>query len=503
MEPYWDYVARCGLALLIVIAVIVLRVRKGPARFEPLVYGLAGFAGCAAFLNFGADHDWWNKGVIDRWDQFHLHLGSKYFPELGYDGLYAASLIAQEQTAPDLPLPERVRDLTTFKLVAPQNQSANLAAVRERFSDARWQSFVTDHSNYIENTFPRLWRVMRSDHGYNSTPAWTFVARLFDARLPATNTTLTAFSALDLLLMGAMFAMVFRTYGYRAACLSLALFGLGYGWRNIYLGSLLRLDWLATTVIGICLLKRERFAAAGACFGYAAMVRVFPIVFLAGPALLALKALLRGERPRWPLQLAAGVAAVMCVGFAAGSTVGRGVEDWKAFGAHIGAYRDTWSADLVGVDTLFLGGASNLLTSSDGRAERRTLQEVKAALAKWRPVRFAAVAALLALAGLAMWRAPLAEAAVLGLVPFFALTPAAAYYWIVILVVPLRRGWAATPALLLLAAALHQIEYLDPAPDQSPWRYALLAWGYGVILVAWLIPDLARAIGQSRERTAS
>jgi hypothetical protein len=91
----------------------------------------------------------------------------------------------------------------------------------------------------------------------------------------------------------------------------------------------------------------------------------------------------------------------------------------------------------------------------------------------------------------------------LGLVPFFALTPAAAYYWIVILVVPLRRGWAATPALLLLAAALHQIEYLDPAPDQSPWRYALLAWGYGVILVAWLIPDLARVIGQSRERTAS
>jgi hypothetical protein len=80
------------------------------------------------------------------------------------------------------------------------------------------------------------------------------------------------------------------------------------------------------------------------------------------------------------------------------------------------------------------------------------------------------------------------------------LTPAAAYYWIVALVVPLRRGWAAVVALLLLAAALHGIELIDASPDQAPWRYALLAWGYALILIAWLIPDLARAIGQSRAR---
>ena len=172
--------------------------------------------------------------------------------------------MAQEQTAPELPLPNRVRDLVTFKLVTPADHSAELAAVRSRFSDARWQRFLADHVDYLENTPPRLWRPMRTDHGYNATPAWTFVARLFDARLPVTNTTLAALGALDLLLVGAMFALLFRTYGYRVACLSLAIFGLGYGWRDIYVGSLLRLDWLAAVVIGICLLKRERFAAAGA-----------------------------------------------------------------------------------------------------------------------------------------------------------------------------------------------------------------------------------------------
>jgi len=506
MEPYFDLGARLGLALLVVFALALLRARKRLVRFEPLVYGLAGLAGAAAFLNFGVDHDWWNRGFVNRWDQFHLQLGSKYFPELGYDGLYAASLLAQEQTAPKFPLPNQVRDAVTYKLVAPADLSVDPAAVRARFSDARWQSFLADHGNYLENTQPRLWRTMRGDHGYNSTPAWTFVARLFGAWLPVTNTTLVTLGSLDLLLLGAMFALLFRTYGYRAACLSLAIFGLGYGWREIYIGSLLRLDWLAATVIGICLLKRERFAAAGACIGYAAMVRVFPILFLSGPALLALKALLRGERPRWPLRVAAGFGVVVCLAFAAGSMTGRGIEAWKEFGSHIIAYHDTWSADLIGVDTLFLGGPADLIANLDllanlnGPAERRTLQGVRQKLAEQRPARIAAVVALLALAGLAMWRAPLAEAAVLGVVPIFALTPAAAYYWIVALVVPLRRGRAAAVALLLLAAALHGIEMLDPSPGRAPWRFGLLAWGYALILTAWLIPDLVRVFGRTRTR---
>jgi hypothetical protein len=502
MEPYFDLGARLGLALLVVLALALLRARRELARFEPLVYGLAGLAGAAAFLNFGVDHDWWNRGFVNRWDQFHLQLGSKYFPELGYDGLYAASLLAQEQTAPEFPLPDQIRDPVTYKLVAPADLSVEPAAVRARFSDARWQSFLADHGDYLENTEPRLWQTMRRDHGYNSTPAWTFVARLFGAWLPVANATLVALGSLDLLLVGAMFALLFRTYGYRAACLSLAIFGLGYGWREIYIGSLLRLDWLAAVVIGICLLKRERFAAAGACIGYAAMVRVFPVLFLTGPALLALKAHLRGERPRWPLRVAAGFGAVVCLAFAAGSLTGRGVEAWKEFGSHISVYRDTWSADLIGVDTLFLGGPAELFANLDGPAERRTLQGVRQQLADRRAARIVVAGALLGLVGLAMWRAPLAEAAVLGVVPIFALMPAAAYYWIVALVVPLRRGRAAAVALLLLAAALHGIEMLVPSPDRAPWRFGLLAWGYALILIAWLIPDLVRAFGQTQSASS-
>jgi hypothetical protein len=125
---------------------------------------------------------------------------------------------------------------------------------------------------------------------------------------------------------------------------------------------------------------------------------------------------------------------------------------------------------------------------------------VRQTLAERRAARIAAIGVLIGLAGLAMWRAPLAEAAVLGVVPIFALTPPAAYYWIVVLVVPLRRGRAAALALLLLAAALHGIAMLDPSPDRAPWRFGLLAWGYALILIAWLVPDLVRAFKQRRAR---
>ena len=47
-------------------------------------------------------------------------------------------------------------------------------------------------------------------------------------------------------------------------------------------------------------------------------------------------------------------------------------------------------------------------------------------------------------------------------------------------------------ALLLLAAAGYaiRIEYGGQAYD--PWRVALLSWGLGALLIAWLLPDAWR-----------
>ena len=57
--------------------------------------------------------------------------------------------------------------------------------LRARFGEERWSNFVADHHNYTRDTSVELWENIRRDHGYNPTPAWTFVARLFAAKEPS------------------------------------------------------------------------------------------------------------------------------------------------------------------------------------------------------------------------------------------------------------------------------------------------------------------------------
>jgi hypothetical protein len=421
-------------------------------------------------------------------------LGSKYFAELGYDGLYVASILAHQQAAPHFPI-QRIRDLRTNRLADRGSTLAHIQEVRSRFTDERWKSFVADHQDYINRSSPRMWEKVRQDHGYNPTPAWTFVARIFGAQLPATNATLQFLGSIDVVLMVLMFIFVFRTYGYQVGCLGLALAGLGYGWRLLYNGTFLRLDWLAAVVVGVCMLKRERFALAGACIGYAAIVRVFPVLFLTGPALLALKSLLQGGRPRWALRLMAGFSIAVCLGLVAGSATGRGIDAWSEFAKRIALYRQTWTTTTIGVDTLFLSGPSFLLKNLDEPDERRTQAGVRQLLDERRAGRIAASGLLLTMLGAAVWSASLAESAVLGVVAIFVLSPAPVYYWIMLLVIPLRPGQAATLAVLLVAAGAHWVERFYPSSEYGPWNYGILAWSYALILVAWILPAVVRQLG--------
>lgn len=489
---------RIFLGCVVVLALLLIRL-PGLRRFEALAYGLAGVVGFAAFFTFGIQFHQWNPGFVNRWELYHYQLGSKYFPELGYDGLYAASLLAQQQSAPELPVGP-VRDLVTNKLVSFKQHEPKLREVRARFSEERWRSFVADHRNYIEGSYPAFWESIRQDHGYNPTPAWTFVARLFDARLGSSDVELGFLASLDFALMAVMFTIVFRTYGYQIGCLGLAIAGLGFGWRYMYIGALLRLDWLAAVVIGICMLKRERFAIAGACIGYAAVVRLFPALFLAGPAILALKCWLGGERPRWPVRLAAGFALVTCLGLIGGSMTGRGARAWTEFADDIRVHRETWFTNAVGMDTLFASGPSFMLLADPVEGRRR--KEITNSLAEHRVGRIVASGAMLALFCVAVWHASLAESAALGIAPIFALTPAVSYYWIMMLIVPLRRGRWASLAVLSLAIAMYEVSLFYPSMDYHSWLYSLFAWGNALLLFGWLLPDAVRALKRGPSRRA-
>jgi hypothetical protein len=72
----------------------------------------------------------------------------------------------------------------------------------------------------------------------------------------------------------------------------------GTNYLSTYLytgGALLRADWLALSVIGVCLMKRGRPALGGFALTYAALLRIFPFLIIAG---LGLKAAMRMWRLR-------------------------------------------------------------------------------------------------------------------------------------------------------------------------------------------------------------
>jgi hypothetical protein len=484
------------LVLLLLLAVRIPALK----RFKGFAYGFAAFAGALAFFNFALQYHQWSDGFVNRWELYHYQLGSKYFPELGYDGLYSASIRAQQESAPEVAV-GRVRDLDSNTMVSVAEHQTKVDEVRARFSDERWQEFVADHHEYIASTPPRFWENIRHDHGYNPTPAWTFVARLFDTHIGSTPAALGFLASLDIVLMIVMLALVYRTYGFAPTCLALAIAGFGFGWRYLFIGSFLRLDWLATSIMGICMLKRERYATAGALIGYAAAVRVFPIVLLLGPGLLALKAWSSGERPTWPFRIAAGFIAILCIGFVGGSMTGRGVSAWSEFARDIQVHRETWGTNQVGMDTLFVSGPTFLMSNLNGEApQRRTREEVNARLGEQVVGRVLLSGSMLVLFVLAVWSSSIAEAAALGIAAIFALTPASSYYWIMAIAVTLRRTAWTPIAVLALSTAIYWIASRFASVDYHPFIYALFAYGLAAVFFAWLVPGAVTTMREFRRR---
>jgi hypothetical protein len=109
---------------------------------------------------------------------------------------------------------------------------------------------------------------------------------------------------------------------------------------------------------------------------------------------------------------------------------------------------------------------------------------------------------MLALLSLAVWRASLAESSALSVAAIFALTPAASYYWIIAVVVPLRRGRWAPLAVVSLATAMYVVSRFYSSMEYHRFLYALFAWGNALLLFAWLLPDAVRELRGNKRFSA-
>lgn len=253
-----------------------------------------GVAAIVAYFNgfrFGYAH------YYHRWDQFHYYMGAKYFPEMGYDGLYKCALIAQDELGkvtytnedtgklvaldmskevrhPD----KKIRNLGGDNLLMPAAEVLDHPEIcKPHFSPERWELFKADVQFFRTSSDKGYWEDMQKDHGYNPPPVWTIMGRFLAELHPASTRYLQFLSGFDIAYLLGMFAGIYWAFGWRVFAVGAIFWGCQssapFYWTG---GAFLRQDWLFFLVMSACLVRKRYYKLAGASMVYAGLLRIFP-----------------------------------------------------------------------------------------------------------------------------------------------------------------------------------------------------------------------------------
>ena len=234
-----------------------------------------------------------------RHDQFHYYMGAKYFPEMGYDGLYKCTAIAQDEIGVvsfknedeigtgrgrlDMKAEVnhddwKIRNLGGDNLLMPVHDVlAHPETCKSHFSPERWEAYKADVKFFRIASDKEYWKTMQNDHGYNPPPVWTIAGYYLSNLHPATTRFLQFLGAIDMALLGGMLVALYWAFGWRVCAVGMVFWGsqatADSSWT---LGAFLRQDWLFFFVLAACLTRKRWHMAAGASFVYAALLRIFP-----------------------------------------------------------------------------------------------------------------------------------------------------------------------------------------------------------------------------------
>lgn len=245
-------------------------------RWLTASWTLLAVASVAGYFNFGQFRS--EGGVVNPWEHFHFFLGSKYLPEVGYDGLYVATLTAVNERNPGAIVDTEVRDLMTFDMNTAVLYFGEREAIKSRFTPDRWAEFDRD-LQFLSAHYRLPVAGVLQDHGNTGSPAWAMAARIFTAPFEAGAAVLNAISFVDSILMIVMFGFVWRAFGYRGMCIGLIVAMLtprGYLFLG---GSILRLDWLFALGMTMSFLKLKRYKTSGAFLAWAIASKPFCALF--------------------------------------------------------------------------------------------------------------------------------------------------------------------------------------------------------------------------------
>jgi hypothetical protein len=418
----------------------VLRLALLAGGFALFAWGLASrrhgtlrlaLLGLVAAGAFGSYFYFYRYSRLHVEDTFHYYVGSKYFPELGYYGLYDCSLRALEEAGRANPQElRRVRNLRTMRMESSYRAFARGPRCQEAFSPARWRAFAADVRWFRSRLPDESWEHVMEDHGYHPSPVWTLFGRPLASAIPASADGTRVLARIDHVLVLGAFLFVGFAVGWETACLAAIVWGTGFLWRYAWIGdAFLRHLWLACSLAGLALLWRRRHAGAAVLLTTAALLRVFPAVFLVGWALHALRELWR-ERALPPAVRRSAVAAALgaAVLVAASMSVsGRGLAVYPEFVHKISRFAERPAENKMGLGSVERALERALVAPRDGAGGAAPAPAaLHAALVAVRLL-------ILALGLLAFWRAVGNaedwEAAALGMTLVPLLTDPTNYYY--------------------------------------------------------------------------
>jgi hypothetical protein len=446
-------------------------------------------------------HTW-----VHTWDMRVYFPTAKYFDELGFDGLYLASVEAYLEDAPGAN--ERrisnveLRDLTDYEMTTVSKVSNEIHSIKNRFSPARWSEFKKDMSFFWQTMGPGGYLGSLRDHGGNATPAWMFVVHWMFRYVTANETTLTLAALLDPALLIGFFAVAWRVFGLRTALVCIVVYGSStFPWfGSNWAGSTLRNDWMVCAGLGACALRVNRHALGGALLAGAAMIRAFPAVavfYLVVPAgwwvyetykregkIPELKRILEEHRPT--LRAIAGAAACVFVCFFVSGFFFGFHHSWVDWAHKITMHSSKPNVNHVGLRTLIQYSPSKTLNALNGTGLDWGVEQVHTLIAR-KPLYGLAILVYSVLAVGALRGKDLRQASLIGLMMIPIYFYPSNYYLHYVFVLPLlvdyseekkqRELWGLIGVVM---CAVSVSEYWGFEGVNVDERYA--QWSVGVLL---------------------
>lgn len=296
---------------------------------------------------------------LHRWDLYHQVIGSKYFPELGYFRLYECTWEIDAENQGHFARVPKMRQIETVK-VLPTAEVIGERDCAGLFSDARREQFAADIEGFYQLGSKGHWNKLFTDKGFNGTPFHAFVVSRLAGDAGITEAELQWLGLLDVFLLLIAFGFVIWAWDVKTAAIVILFFCANFPNRFIHMGgSILRFDYIAMLIIALALLKKDKFAIAGACVAWATAERVFPAVFALGLALKAGVELLATRKLDrrylyFGISFAATLAVLVCLSFTLTGSVFGGLASWQEWWANITEHTRHTRAFRVGFRHMFM-----------------------------------------------------------------------------------------------------------------------------------------------------